>query len=87
MNGLKNINERLEQSVRVLKTVKMLGIDFEYDGLKQFSKVLNLYVKLGESSSGKIFVKEECLYIHYILTVNKKNDCQVVLSNSPKRRF
>ena len=85
MKGIKTIEERLQQSVRLLMSMKDVGLNFENEGVKQFKILLNRYVRENLCFSGKIFIKEENLYLHYILTNDK--DCQAVLSNSPKRRF
>lgn len=82
-----SLEERLQQSIKLMKMLKQLGVDLKIEGMKQFSKLLNEFVKENKIASGKIFLKEENLFLHYKLTNKKGKDCEAILSSSGKRRF
>lgn len=72
----KPLERRLEEAIKIAKTVAVLNQCVEYD---RFRNILNNFVKEGESASGKIKFGGTKRVLEYILTTKSDLDSSAVL--------
>ena len=77
---MKTMNERLTQSVEILRKIKNFGINTEFESIKQIRKELNEFVKSGNNFNKKFYIEEYQFYIYLILTNKKNKDCSARIS-------
>lgn len=78
----KTIEERTIQCVEILRKIRKIGINTEFESVKEVRKMLNNFIKTGEPYTGKFYVIEGNFYIHLVLTNKKNKDCSATLSKN-----
>ena len=79
-NMSKSVEERLEEVMVIYKKLKDLGIDeHTCQGITEFKKIANYFVKDGHSASGKIKLYEANRTLVYTLTMQPHIASNVVL--------
>jgi len=77
--GLKEKSERLREVINLIKKLNDLGLNGNYEEIKEFHALLKQYVKDGIYKKGKINVNGTKRQINYTLPEKEGNEISVFL--------
>lgn len=79
---MKTIEERLTQSVEILRKIKSVGINTDFEGVKNVRKKLNDFVRTGEPFHGKIYIEEYKFHIKLDLNNKENKHCSATIKKN-----
>ena len=86
----KTVGDRVAEMRAIYEQLETYGLTDRFEGVREFKKIANLFVREGQSASGKIPLEGIDRNLEYVLSMNPKKDAMVVLrhrdSNNPRTR-